>query len=75
MDELLDQEAGRMRGALARILHNEGDRCSNSTGPFRWDCRMPHSGRTRDALYGADRWCDACIASEGLGFTAQARVE
>lgn len=29
-------------------------------------CSDPHSGRSRRSRYGADRWCDACIARDAL---------
>ena len=40
----------------------DGQECTTFTGPAT--CRT--SGRTRDAKYGADRWCDACIANDTL---------
>lgn len=52
-----------LREALEHIAG--GQQCSNYTGPPY--CRDPRSGRTRDARYGADRWCDTCIALAALG--------
>ena len=40
----------------------DGQECTTYTSPAT--CRT--SGRTRDAKYGADRWCDACIANDTL---------
>jgi hypothetical protein len=30
-------------------------------------CLDPYSGRERGAEYGADAWCDACVARDALG--------
>jgi hypothetical protein len=48
----------RMRQALLWI----GPECATYTSG---NCR--DSGRTPDAEYGDDRWCDGCIAAYGLG--------
>lgn len=50
----------RMRDALLNI----GTDCTNFTAPPF--CRHPASGRSKSARYGADRWCDGCIAWDGL---------
>jgi len=55
----LTKERNRMRSALKLIA---GEKCSNFTSG---DCKS--AGRTKNAQYGADRWCDACIARDGLG--------
>jgi hypothetical protein len=39
--------------------------CSSSTTESH-ACRQPTSGRTRGARYGADAWCDQCIAVDAL---------
>lgn len=51
-----------IREALEQIAN--GEQCTNYTGPPY--CRDPRSGRRRDADFGAERWCDACIAREAL---------
>lgn len=69
----LQAKADRMHEALMLIAENNGNgtdnHCSNYTGGSA-TCRKPNSGRTKDAEYGADRWCDACIAADGLGLPA-----
>ncbi len=57
---LLTNGVGRVsaRAALTLIA---GEQCSTFTSG---DCAG--DGRTPDAEYGADRWCDACIARAGL---------
>lgn len=40
-----------------------GDRCENYTSG---SC-IGDRGRTKDAPYTAERWCDACIAADALG--------
>lgn len=37
--------------------------CTNFIGER---CSDPGSGRVRGARYGADAWCDACIARDAL---------
>lgn len=50
----------RARQAL-RLIANV--RCENYTAD---SCRDAGSGRKRNGYYGADRWCNTCIAHEGL---------
>jgi hypothetical protein len=53
----------RMKAALYQI----GTDCTNYH-PYKdgsMTCRQ--SDRTMDSEFGASRWCDACIASYGLG--------
>lgn len=54
------RDGRRARNALRLIARNG---CENYTG--RSTCR-DNSGRTRDARYGAEKWCDACIALDVL---------
>ena len=49
------------RGLLLII---NGQDCDTFRGPFI--CRSPANGRTPHAKYGADRWCDVCIAHAAL---------
>jgi hypothetical protein len=44
--------------------------CENYTGP--WTCRDPHSGRSREGQYGAEQWCDACVAADALAAVTDA---
>ena len=70
----LDREKARFRTAqLSDALRHiaDGEQCDNFT---RSRCRDPHSGRTRDAKYGADRWCDVCIALDALDALGLPRV-
>jgi hypothetical protein len=53
-------ETQRYREALERI----GTVCTNHVKPYT--CRDEGSGKTKDAQYGADQWCDACIAADAL---------
>lgn len=53
-------ETQRYREALERI----GPICTNHVKPYT--CRDEGSGKTRDAQYTGDRWCDACIAADAL---------
>lgn len=48
-----------MRDALLTI----GTECTGFIGP--WTC-VDDPGRKRDGEFGAERWCDQCIAREGL---------
>ena len=48
--------------ALRHITN--GQQCETYTRPPY--CRDPQSGRSRDAHYGAERWCDTCIALDAL---------
>lgn len=41
-----------------------GVQCTNYTGPAT--CCDPTNGRTRESPYGAERWCDGCIAHDAL---------
>lgn len=41
-----------------------GTKCENFTGD--WACSQERSGRSPYARYGADRWCDHCIARVAL---------
>ena len=53
------EAAGGLRAALERI---DRDGCQNFYGGTRcWE-----AGRARDALYGADKWCDACVAHAAI---------
>jgi hypothetical protein len=56
----LIDEVARLRDGLNAI----GPTCERLT---RGSCLEPHSGRTRDCEYTADRWCDGCIAADALG--------
>jgi len=49
--------------ALRRIAR---DHCSTFTGTGGWSCRKPGSGRSIDAYFTAERWCDQCIALDAL---------
>lgn len=63
----LQTKADRMHEALfliAKTGREPENHCTNSTG--KSTCRT-NSGRTKDATYTAGRWCDACIAADGLG--------
>lgn len=62
-DRAAADQLNRLRSALELINRNG---CSNFT---RGRCTDPYSGRARDAHYGANRWCDACIAADALGVT------
>jgi hypothetical protein len=53
----------RYEGALRQIVADAGGRCETFT---RGSCRDENSGRTLGAKYGADRWCDPCIALDAL---------
>lgn len=41
------------------------------TSYTRGRCLDPHSGKKRGARYGADAWCDACIARDALNRLAE----
>lgn len=56
-----NRERRQARAALRDIADGE---CENYTRPPY--CRDERSGRTRDAKYAADRWCNTCIAHAGL---------
>lgn len=49
----------RMRDALLNI----GTDCTSFT---RGSCREPWSGRRANGQYLCERWCDNCIAWDGL---------
>lgn len=58
------ETADQLRAALVAIAN--GRQCTSvveSAPPSAW-CRNTH--RTIDAKFGADRWCDACIANDAL---------
>lgn len=57
-----DLRLKRARTALRLVAATSGGRCSNYWGTTT--CRT--NGRKKNAKYGADRWCDACIALDGL---------
>jgi hypothetical protein len=59
----------RLREALELI---DRDGCETFTGTAR--CLDPNSGRTRGAKYGADKWCDPCIARDVLAAVAAYRA-
>jgi hypothetical protein len=61
----LRAERDRYRNALECIISDRGT-CENFTGQHT--CRDPLSGRTRGAYYGAEAWCDVCIARDALGW-------
>ena len=47
-----------------RLIAGAAPHCENyRAAPF---CRDPQSGRVRGAQYGADRWCDPCVAADAL---------
>lgn len=50
----------RLRSALELIDRNG---CTNLTRGRCWDT----NSRQRGAKYGADAWCDACVARDALG--------
>jgi len=53
--------------AVAREALEEISRfaeCENYTGQYY--CHSENSGRSRNARWGADRWCDTCIARDAL---------
>ena len=52
---------GQYRWRLA--LNWIGTQCETTTVGRCWD----YGNRTPDAEYGADRWCDGCLAAYGLG--------
>lgn len=52
-----NDETGRLRDALALIDRNG---CTRLTSGRCWD------NYTRAAKYGADQWCDACVAAAAL---------
>lgn len=54
----------RLRAALTLI----GTDCAN----YRAHYTCVTAGRTRDAQYGADRWCEQCIARDALEHDSQA---
>lgn len=60
----------RLRSGLEHIA--DGQECTNYTGS-PW-CR-DDSSRSRDAKYGADRWCDTCIARDALTSAAVSSPE
>ncbi|MGH7743259.1 MAG: hypothetical protein ACREQ5_00355 [Candidatus Dormibacteria bacterium] len=45
--------------AALKLIDRTG--CTNFTSGRCWD-----DGRTRGAQYGADAWCDACVAADAL---------
>jgi hypothetical protein len=51
-------ETERMCNAL-RLIDRYG--CTNNTSGRCWD-----GGRTREAEYSDDQWCDACVAADAL---------
>lgn len=55
----LEQENARMVDAL-QLISRHG--CEGSVAPY--NCQ--DAGRTRGAYYGADAWCDPCIALDAL---------
>jgi hypothetical protein len=59
---------GDLEKAEQALSHIAGDRCSSFTGA--WSCRSPRSGRRKDAPFGADQWCDQCVATDALGHRA-----
>lgn len=65
-----DLAAVRTDLSVARAALQEIDKygCSTYTGTHR--CLDANSGRTRGAQFGADAWCDPCIARDALGLTA-----
>ena len=54
------KNAARMREALHWIARHG---CENYVKPYT--CRQD-AGRSRDAQYGADQWCDACVAEAAI---------
>lgn len=63
----LQTKADRMHEALfliAKTGREPENHCTNSTDSST--CRTV-PGRTKNADYTAGRWCDACIAADGLG--------
>lgn len=53
---------GSPEAMRAALMHVGGMGCETYTKGSCVD-----SGRTKDAQYGADRWCDACVANTALG--------
>lgn len=63
-DTTTEARIGRLRAALTLI----GTDCANYWGGT--NC-VTNGGRTPDAQYGADRWCDQCIARDALEHDSQ----
>lgn len=55
-----EKSAKVLRAALRLIA---GKSCHSYTTGLG---SCPEAGRRRNARYGADRWCDACIAHDAL---------
>lgn len=55
--------AERVAYLIEAALLIDEDGCATFTSGR---CSDPHSGRSRRSRYGADRWCDACIARDAL---------
>lgn len=53
-----DRDRGELSAAL-QLIDRHG--CTNYTTGRCWD-----AGRIRGAEYGADSWCDACVARAAL---------
>lgn len=47
------------------LVHSLDRVCEHSTRPLPYGC-WADGGRSPYALYGAERWCDACIAYAAL---------
>lgn len=58
-EECIKADWERYRPAL-ELIDREG--CTNFTSGRCWDYE-----RQRGAKYGADAWCDACVARDALG--------
>lgn len=59
----MNETVTKLRRARKALRLIAGIRCTNYTAG---SCRDSGSGRTKGAYYGADKWCDACIATDGL---------
>lgn len=58
----LNDQAARYAAMCAALRLIDRHGCITYTRGRCWD-----SGRTRGARYGADAWCDACVAADALG--------
>lgn len=62
---LVGERAGDVVEILAdALLLIAEDRCASFTTPE--GCLSPTTGRVRGAKFGAEAWCDACIARDAL---------
>jgi len=62
MSQELRTKEKKLRVARRALKLLAGDGCTNYWG----GTTCVTNGRKKNAQYGADRWCDACIARDGL---------